>query len=101
MGYVKAADLDELNPGQMKMVSIDGKEIVLCNVDGKYYAADNFCPHMGAPLSEGELDGTDLWCPFHGASFDITTGDVLSPPAYENLSCFPTRVTEDAVEIEI
>ncbi len=101
MGYVKAADLDELSPGQMKMVSINGKEIVLCNVDGKYYAADNFCPHMGAPLSEGELDGTDLWCPFHGASFDVTTGDVLSPPAYENLTCFPVRVTGDAVEIEI
>ena len=56
---------------------------------------------MGAPLSEGELDGTDLWCPFHGASFDITTGDVLSPPAYENLTCFPVRVTGDAVEIEV
>ncbi len=101
MGFVKAAGLEELKPGQMKMVSIEGKEIVLCNVDGSYYAADNFCPHMGAPLSEGELDGTDLWCPFHGASFDITTGDVLSPPAYENLKCFPVRVTGEAVEIEV
>ncbi len=101
MGYVKAANLDELSPGQMKMISIDGKEIVLCNAEGKYYAADNFCPHMGAPLSEGELDGTELWCPYHGASFDVTTGDVLSPPAYENLTCFPVRVTDEGVEIEV
>lgn len=101
MGYVKAVDLNELQPGQKKLVSIEGKEIVLCNVDGKYYAVDNFCPHMGAPLSEGELDGTDLWCPFHGASFDVTNGDVLSPPAYENLNCFSVRVTDDSVEIEV
>ena len=101
MGYIKAADLDELQPGQTKLVSNEGTEVVLCNVDGQYYAVDNFCPHMGAPLCEGELDGSDLWCPFHGASFDVKTGDVLTPPAYENLKCFPVRLTDECIEIEI
>tara|TARA_B100000029_G_scaffold198492_1_gene196609 strand:- start:44034 stop:44339 length:306 start_codon:yes stop_codon:yes gene_type:complete len=101
MGYIKAADLDELQPGQTKLVSNEGTEVVLCNVDGQYYAVDNFCPHMGAPLCEGELDGSDLWCPFHGASFDVKTGDVLTPPAYENLKCFPVRLTDEGIEIEI
>ena len=50
MGYIKAADLDELQPGQTKLVSNEGTEVVLCNVDGQYYAVDNFCPYMGAPL---------------------------------------------------
>ena len=101
MGYIKAADLDELQPGQTKLVSNEGTEVVLCNVDGQYYAVDNFCPHMGAPLCEGELDGSDLWCHFHGASFDVKTGDVLTPPAYENLKCFPVRLTDEGIEIEI
>ena len=38
---------------------------------------------------------------FHGASFDVTNGEVLSPPAYENLTCFPVRVTDSAIEVEI
>ncbi len=99
--FVKAADLDEVKSGDMKLVETDGREIVLCNVDGEYYAVDNICPHLGAPLCDGDLDGTDLWCPFHGASFDVTTGEVLSPPAYENLKCFPVRKTDSALEIEV
>lgn len=99
--YIKAANADELKPGEMKMVEASGREIALCNVDGKYYAVDNICPHQGAPLCEGELEGTDLWCPWHGASFDVSNGEVLSPPAYENLVCFPIRVTDDGIEIEI
>ena len=101
MGFIKAADLNELQPGQVKMVAGEGREIALCNVDGTYYAVDNICPHMGAPLCEGDLDGTDIWCPFHGASFDVTNGEVLSPPAYENLTCFPVRVTDSAIGVEI
>ena len=98
--FVKAADIDEVKSGSMKLVETDGREIVLCNVDGTYYAVDNICPHLGAPLCEGDLDGTDLWCPFHGASFDVTSGEVLSPPAYENLTCFPVRTTDSTIEIE-
>ena len=101
MGFIKAADLNELQPGQVKMVAGEGGEIALCNVDGTYYAVDNICPHMGAPLCEGDLDGTDIWCPVHGAAFDVTNGEVLSPPAYENLTCFPVRVTDSAIEVEI
>ena len=75
--------------------------IAIDNDSKVYYAVDNFCPHMGAPLCEGELVGSDLWCPFHGASFDVKTGDVLTPPAYENLKCFPVRLTDEGIEIEI
>ena len=99
--FVKAADADEVKPGEMKLVEREGREIVLCNVDGTYYAVDNICPHQGAPLCEGDLDGTDLWCPFHGASFDVTSGEVLSPPAYENLHCFQVRTTDEGIEIEV
>jgi 3-phenylpropionate/trans-cinnamate dioxygenase ferredoxin subunit len=99
--YIKAADPDEVQPGKMKLVEVNGREIALCNVDGQYFAVDNICTHQGAPLCEGDLDGTELWCPWHGASFDVRTGEVLSPPAYENISCFPVRVTDNGVEIEV
>lgn len=99
--YIKAAEPNELQPGKMKLVEAGGREIALCNVEGKYYAVDNVCTHQGGPLCEGELEGKELWCPWHGASFDVTTGEVLSPPAYQNIACFPVRVTDEGVEIEV
>lgn len=98
---IKAAELDELKPGKMKLVEVERREIVLCNVDGQYFAVDNICPHQGAPLCEGELDGINLWCPWHGASFDVRSGEVLSPPAYTNIVSFPVHVTDNGIEIEI
>ncbi|MBM3262616.1 MAG: non-heme iron oxygenase ferredoxin subunit [candidate division Zixibacteria bacterium] len=99
--FIKAAEPGEVQPGKMKLVEVDRREIALCNVDGQFFAVDNICPHQGAPLCEGELDGNNLWCPWHGASFDVRNGAVLSPPAYTPIASFPVRVTAGGVEIEV
>jgi nitrite reductase/ring-hydroxylating ferredoxin subunit len=64
----------------MKSVDLDGKEIVVCNCDGTYYAVERRCGHMNAPLELGTLDGIYLTCPMHYAQFDVTTGEALSGP---------------------
>ena len=78
--FIKAATTDEIPAGQAKLVEVDGKEIALFNIDSSFHAIDNMCTHVGGPLSEGELSGCEVTCPWHGAVFDVTTGQVLGPP---------------------
>ena len=72
--FVKVAQTSEIPAGQGKCVELEGKRIAIFNVDGTYYAMDDVCPHQGGPLSEGELSGTVVTCPWHGWEYDITTG---------------------------
>lgn len=100
-GFVKVARTEDLAPGRGKMVEVSGKKIALFNVDGDYYAIDNTCTHKGGPLSEGDLAGKEVTCPWHGAIFEVTTGEVLGPPAPKGVSRYSVRVSGDSIEIEI
>ena len=100
-GFMKVANTEDLAPGQGKMVEAGGKKIALFNMDGDYYAISDTCTHHGGPLSEGELDGKEVTCPWHGAVFDVTTGEVLGPPAMEGVARYNVRVAGNNIEIEI
>ncbi|WP_321937721.1 Rieske (2Fe-2S) protein [Paraburkholderia sp. J8-2] len=63
-------------PGERKLAFVDGRSIVLINVDGTIHAIDNSCPHSGASLASGQLEGCVLRCPAHGLRFDLRTGCV-------------------------
>ncbi len=99
-GFVPAAKVGALAPGQVMAVEVVGKRLALCNVDGAYYAIADECPHRGASLSEGDLEGTRLACPLHGALFDVTTGDVLEGPAGEGVAHYNVRISGSDIEIE-
>ena len=99
--YVKAASVGDLAPGQAKLVEIEGKRIALFNVGCTYYALDDTCTHRGGPLSEGTLIGEQVTCPWHGAVFNVTTGDVLQGPAPTGVACYRVRVVGSDVEIEV
>jgi len=77
MGYVKVAEKSEITVGNKKKVVVDGKEVLVVNVNNSYYAIADKCPHMGGSLSEGKLEGSSIICPRHGAKFDVITGKVL------------------------
>ncbi|HNX46979.1 MAG TPA: Rieske 2Fe-2S domain-containing protein [Methanomassiliicoccales archaeon] len=74
----KVALLSEMPPGTMKGVEIDGRHILLANVDGVIYGMDGLCSHMAARLWEGSLDGHVVKCPKHGSRYDVRTGEVVS-----------------------
>lgn len=90
------ARVSELPPGHRKIVTVDGRSIGVFNVDGRFYALRNACPHQGAPLCQGSLGGTAaasrpgeyIWeregeilvCPWHGWEFDVTTGRSIVNP---------------------
>jgi nitrite reductase/ring-hydroxylating ferredoxin subunit len=99
--FVKAASTGEVAPGHSHLVVLKGKEIVLFNIEGKFFALDNLCTHEEGPLSEGEIEGHEVTCPWHGAKFDIRTGEVLCDPAYEAVGRHNVRVTGSDIEVEI
>ncbi len=99
--FVKVASTNEIAPGQARLVTAKGKAIALFNIDGGYFALDNACTHDDGPLAEGEISGSEVVCPFHGARFDIRTGEVLGPPAYEAVARYDVRVTGTDIEVKI
>lgn len=72
--YLEVMAVTELEPGAMKVVEVDGHQLLVANVDGSFYISDAHCPHMHGPLVKGTLDGTVLTCPWHGSQFDLTDG---------------------------
>jgi nitrite reductase/ring-hydroxylating ferredoxin subunit len=101
MAFTKAATVQEVPVGKGKQVNLSGKVIALFNANGSFYAIDDTCPHRGGPLSEGELQGTEVICPWHHAMFDLTTGAHLSPPAPSDVSCYKVQVVGDEVQIDV
>ena len=99
--YIRVARTTELPSGQGKLVEAGGRKIALFNVEGSFYAIDDTCTHRGGPLSEGGLQGNEVTCPWHGAVFDVTTGNVLGPPAPLGVTSYLVRVQGDDVEVEI
>jgi nitrite reductase/ring-hydroxylating ferredoxin subunit len=81
--YVEAGKVSEITEGHMKHVEINGKEIAIVNLDGKFYAFADRCGHMNARLSRGNINQNIVTCPFHAAKFDITSGKKIGEPVLE------------------
>ena len=77
MNFIRAADTSELAENQMKSIKLEGREILLVNLAGSFYAIANKCTHLGGSLAKGSLHGSAVRCPNHGAMFDVTTGVVV------------------------
>jgi nitrite reductase/ring-hydroxylating ferredoxin subunit len=80
--YIEVAKVDEIPFGKMKHVELNGKEIMIANPDGKFYALNDRCSHTNAPLSMGNIQGNIVTCPMHGARFDVMTGKKVSDPKF-------------------
>ena len=99
--FVRVASTDEVGQGVSRHVEIGGKVVALFNVDGTYYAINGVCTHRGGPLGEGELEEKQVTCPWHGGTFDVTTGEATGPPASGNVACYEVRVNGGDVEVKI
>jgi nitrite reductase/ring-hydroxylating ferredoxin subunit len=101
MPFTKVASVPEVPVGASKQLTVGGRTVALFNVDGAFHAIDDTCPHRGGPLSEGELAGTEVTCPWHGARFDVTSGAVLAPPARTGVASYRVQVVGDEVQIDV
>jgi 3-phenylpropionate/trans-cinnamate dioxygenase ferredoxin component len=82
-------------------IRLDDRDIAVFNVDGEFFAIKDVCTHDEARLSDGELSGETITCPWHGACFSVKTGEALSLPAIEPVKTFPVILGEDEVYVEI
>jgi nitrite reductase/ring-hydroxylating ferredoxin subunit len=73
--FAPAIAVADLPPGKGVDVVVNGRAIALFNVDGTFHALAGRCPHRGGPLGEGFLDGSQVSCPWHNYTFDVTTGE--------------------------
>ncbi|MBS1563844.1 MAG: Rieske 2Fe-2S domain-containing protein [Bacteroidetes bacterium] len=87
-GPVKLAAADELKPGQMKLILLGGRRIVLGRTEKGYVAFEDRCSHKGGSLAAGSLACDIVQCPWHGSQFDVYTGSVKAGPAKEGIGVF-------------
>lgn len=90
--WVRVCATSELLPGEYKVVYDGDVPIAVFNIDGELYAIEDVCTHDGGELTGGEIHGFEVECPRHGSRFDVRTGAVLCPPAYEPTAKFPVKV---------
>jgi len=79
--YCRVASIGEIPPGAGRLVEVDGEEVALFNFGGEYYAINDLCPHRGASLARGFLDGGKVFCPWHCFDFNLKTGECATVPS--------------------
>ena len=94
------ATVAEIPPGQARMVEAGGRKLAIVNVGGSFHAVDNECPHFGGPMALGKVDGPRLSCPWHGWTFDVTSGENVHSPALA-LKCFELKVDGDQIYVKV
>jgi len=101
MVFVKVAIVKDLKLNQMMGVEAGGKEIVVVNLEGTFYAIGNRCTHMGCMLSDGALKGGTLTCPCHGSIFDVRTGNVVKGPAKKPEPAYRTKIEGEQILADV
>ena len=99
--FVRVATTSEIADQSATCVEVEGKRVAIFNLGGEFYAIDDTCTHRGGPLSEGSVQGEEVECPWHGAHFNIKSGEVTGPPAADGVTNYTVRVIGDAIEIEV
>ena len=100
---IKACKSEDLQPGQMMSVKVGEADhaLALYNVNGKFFATGGKCSHVGAPLSWGYLMDKEVYCPFHLARFEVTSGEKVTSPANQGIPSYPVILEGGEVFIEV
>lgn len=96
-GWVDGGAIGGWEDGETRTVRAGRRLIAIARTGGAFYAVEDICTHDGAELTGGLIEGTEIVCPRHGARFCLRTGQALTPPAYEPIQSFETRVDADRI----
>jgi nitrite reductase/ring-hydroxylating ferredoxin subunit len=100
MAFLRTLKKDEVPPGTIREIQIEGKVMAVSNVAGKICAINNICLHRGGPLAEGELVGEVVTCPWHGWQYNVCTGKLVANPTV-GVETYPVEVRGDDIFIDI
>ncbi|MEM4134291.1 MAG: non-heme iron oxygenase ferredoxin subunit [Candidatus Micrarchaeia archaeon] len=100
----KIAKLNEIPENGCKVFEVDGRKIAVYNISGKIYATDAECTHMKGPLCKGrtiiEEGKPYVQCPWHGAVFDLETGQPMSGPAKSPVKVYKIKIEQEEIYLE-
>lgn len=98
--YVVAAKSELVDSPQLH-VELDGEDILLCRDGDHYYAVSYYCSHEAFTLEGGTIHNHCITCPYHGAEFNLQTGEALSAPAFEGIKTYKVRVDDETLSISL
>ena len=94
MKWIDVGPTADLQDGEAISIPVGRRMIAVVRTGEQYFAIEDVCTHDGAELTGGDIEGTEIICPRHGARFCLRTGQALSPPAYEPVRVFETKVSD-------
>ncbi|MEW8071978.1 MAG: non-heme iron oxygenase ferredoxin subunit [Candidatus Thiodiazotropha sp.] len=92
---------DDLRPGMMKRVDVDGQRYLIVNADDQIYALDDLCSHEEISLYLGCIEGDTIKCSLHGSRFSLKNGEPLDEPATEPIKTYPIKISSDRIYISV
>jgi 3-phenylpropionate/trans-cinnamate dioxygenase ferredoxin subunit len=92
MSWIDAGPIAELGDGQARSLAVGRRMVAVARSGADYFAVEDICTHDGAELTGGAIERGEIICPRHGARFCLRTGEALTPPAYEPIRVFATKV---------
>ena len=95
------ANASDIPPERVAVYTVGDHEVAVANVGGEFYAIDDLCTHDFGSLDQGELEGTEIECPRHGARFDVRTGAATQLPAFEPVATHAIRLEADEVQVSV
>ena len=98
--FVTVGRVDDFLPGQGRKVVVSGRHIALFRLDDQFFALDNMCLHRGGPLCDGAIDRGVVTCPWHGWSYEISTGTMVQDPRV-GVSKHEVRLTGDEISVRL
>jgi 3-phenylpropionate/trans-cinnamate dioxygenase ferredoxin subunit len=108
MSFIEVSRVGNIPAGAMMVCSAGDKKILVSNIDGKFYAVDNTCTHMGGDLFKGKLEGKTITCPRHGAQFDVTSGECIAGPKLgifkpkgKNTNTYEIQIEGNSIKVNI
>ena len=99
--FHKVASTSEILDGEVKAFVVENVSIAICNRNNNFYAFRDECSHEAFPLSDGYLEGDNIACMYHGAEFDITTGEALCLPAIEPIEVYELKIDGDDILVKV
>ena len=100
---IEVCPVDELKPGERRLIEWEDLEIGVFNCAGTFYAIEDRCSHDNGPLAEGGFDEAEctVECPRHGSLFDLKTGKPITLPAYVPVDTFPVIIDQETIKLEV
>ena len=99
--FHKVANTSDILDGEVKAFVVANISIAICNRNNNFYAFKDECSHEAFPLSDGNLEGSNIICIYHGAEFEIKTGEALCLPAIEPIEVYEVKIEDDDILVKI